>query len=137
MLSTIELERYIKGEVVNKLKNVNWQKINFEEGNDSSIEGTYIFCKNEKYHILFTEKGKVREDKVTLEKEEVLWNVVEIFSFDIAMEYAMNNREKGKDFRRALFKKELEIYSLFGEKFEIRKKIEFDEILKKNPYNDI
>lgn len=30
----------------------------------------------------------------------------------------MNNREKGKDFRRALFKKELEIYSLFGEQFE-------------------
>ena len=137
MLSTIELEQYIKREILNKLKNVNWEKINFKEGSDNSIQGTYIFCKNGKYHILFTEKGKVREDKTTLEKEEVLWNVVEIFSFDIAMEYAMNNREKGKDFRRALFKKELEIYSLFGEKFERRKKIEFDEILKKNPYNDI
>lgn len=67
----------------------------------------------------------------------MLWNVVEIFSFDIAMEYAMNNREKGKDFRRALFKKELEIYSLFGEQFEKRKKNELDEILKRNPYNDI
>ncbi len=136
MLSTIDLEKYIKREVLNNLKNVNWEKINFKEGNDSSVEGTYIFCKNEKYHILFTEKGKVREDKVTLEKE-VLWNVVEIFSFDIAMEYAMNNREKGKDFRRALFKKELEIYSLFGEQFEKRKKNELDEILKRNPYNDI
>lgn len=67
----------------------------------------------------------------------MLWNVVEIFSFDIAMEYAMNNREKGKDFRRALFKKELEIYSIFGEQFEKRKKNELDEILKRNPYNDI
>ena len=127
MLSTIELEQYIKREILNKLKNVNWEKINFKEGSDNSIEGTYIFCKNEKYHILFTEKGKVREDKTTLEKEEVLWNVVEIFSFDIAMEYAMNNREKGKDFRRALFKKELEIYSLFGEAFEKKKKKELED----------
>lgn len=87
-------------------------------------------------NIIFFLQRKVREDKVTLEKE-VLWNVVEIFSFDIAMEYAMNNREKGKDFRRALFKKELEIYSIFGEQFEKRKKNELDEILKRNPYNDI
>lgn len=99
MLSTIELEQYIKREILNKLKNVNWEKINFKEGSDNSIEGTYIFCKNGKYHILFTEKEK--------------------------------------DFRRALFKKELELCSLFGETFEKKKKKELEEILKRNPYNDI
>lgn len=137
MLSTIDLEKYIKKEILGRLRNVHWRDINFKEGNKNSIEGTYVFNKNNEYHILYTEKGKVKEDRVTFEKEEVLWCIVEIISFDIAMEYAIKNKEEGRDFRRALFKKEIEIYSLFGEKFEKTKRLEIEEILKRNPYNDI
>lgn len=136
MLSTIELEKYIKREITNKLNDVNWEKINFREGNENSTEGTYIFSGDDGYHILFTEKGKVREDKIMIEKKEVLWCVVNIFSFDIAMEYAMSNREKERDFRYGLFSKEIEICLLFGEEFEKRKKFEIEEILNKNPYNN-
>ena len=42
-----------------------------------------------------------------------------------------------QDFRRALFAKEKEIFSLFGQDFQKRKDEEIEEILKKNPYNDI
>ena len=137
MLSTTELEKYIKKEILDRLGEVNWRDINFKEGNENGLEGTYIFNQNNEYHILYTEKGKVKEDSVTFEKEEVLWRIVEIISFDTAMKYAIENKEEGKDFRRALFKKEIEIYSLFGEKFEKKKRIEIEEILKKSPYNDI
>ena len=137
MLSTIELEKYIKSEISNRLGEIDWKDINFKEGNKSSIEGTYIFNRNNKYHILYTEKGNVKEDRITSKKEEVLLTVVEIISFNIAMEYAIKNKEEGKDFRRVLFKKEIEIYSLFGEKLETKKRKEIEEILKNNPYNDI
>ncbi len=137
MLSTIELEKYIKKEISDRLGKVNWREINFKEGNENSIEGTYIFVQNREYHILYTEKGKVREDRVTSEKEEVLWAVMDIISFDIAMEHAIKNKEGGRDFRRELFKKEIEIFALFGIKFEKKKRQEIEEILKKNPYNDI
>lgn len=136
MLSEIELEKYIKKEILDRLGKVNWEGINFKKGKPNSIEGTYIFVQNNEYHVLYTEKGKVKEDRVTSEKEEVLWCVIDIISFDIAMGYAMNNREEGRDFRRVLFEKEKEIYSLFGEKFEKKKRLEIEEILKKNPYND-
>jgi len=53
------------------------------------------------------------------------------------MKYAMNNQEKGKDFRRPLFEKEKKIFALFGEDFLKRKDEEINEILEKNPYNDI
>lgn len=53
------------------------------------------------------------------------------------MNFALCNREKGKDFRRAIFAKEKEIFSLFGQDFKKRKEKEIEEILKKNPYNDI
>lgn len=46
------------------------------------------------YHILFTEKGKVREDKITTDEKEVIRSVLDIVSFDIAMEFAISNREK-------------------------------------------
>ena len=53
------------------------------------------------------------------------------------MNFALCNREKEKDFRRAIFAKEKEIFSLFGQDFKKRKEKEIEEILKKNPYNDI
>ena len=137
MYTTIELKRYIINQIENKIGSVDWRKINFAEGNENSAEGTYIFSRDNVYHILFTEKGKVREDKITTDEKEVIRSVLVIVSFDIAMEFAISNREKNKDFRRKLFEKEVEIYSLFGETFEKSKKREIEEILKENPYKDI
>lgn len=137
MYTTIELKRYIINQIENKIGSVDWRKINFAEGNENSTEGTYIFSRDNVYHILFTEKGKVREDKITTDEKEVIRSVLDIVSFDIAMEFAISNREKNKDFRRKLFEKEVEIYSLFGETFEKSKKREIEEILKENPYKDI
>ena len=137
MYTTIELKRYIINQIENKIGSVDWRKINFAEGNENSAEGTYIFSRDNVYHILFTEKGKVREDKITTDEKEVIRSVLDIVSFDIAMDFAISNREKNKDFRRKLFEKEVEIYSLFGETFEKSKKREIEEILKENPYKDI
>ena len=137
MYTTIELKRYIINQIENKIGSVDWRKINFAEGNENSAEGTYIFSRDNVYHILFTEKGKVREDKITTDEKEVIRSVLDIVSFDIAMEFAISNREKNKVFRRKLFEKEVEIYSLFGETFEKSKKREIEEILKENPYKDI
>ena len=137
MYTTIELKRYIINQIENKIGSVDWRKINFAEGNENSAEGTYIFSRDNVYHILFTEKGKVREDKITTDEKEVIRSVLDIVSFDIAMEFAISNREKNKDFRRKLFEKEVEIYSLFGETFEKSKKREIEEILKEKPYKDI
>lgn len=137
MYTTIELKRYIINQIENKIGSVDWRKINFAEGNENSAEGTYIFSRDNVYHILFTEKGKVREDKITTDEKEVIRSALDIVSFDIAMEFAISNREKNKDFRRKLFEKEVEIYSLFGETFEKSKKREIEEILKENPYKDI
>lgn len=129
MLSTEELKNYVYSEIWTKLGDVSCGNLFFREGTDNSVEGTYIFAKNNEYHILFTEKGKVRSDIVTNEKREVLWNVIEIFSTNIIMNFAICNREKGKDFRRAFFAKEKEIFSLFGKDFEKRKDEEIQEIL--------
>lgn len=137
MLSTEELKKYVCNEIQTRLGEVSCSNLFFAEGTDNSIEGTYIFNRDNKYHVLFSEKGKIRSDIVTDEKREVLWNALGVFSTNIIMNFAIRNREKGKDFRRALFAKEKEIFSLFGKDFEERKIEEIEEILKNNPYNDI
>lgn len=137
MLSTEELKNYVYSEIRTKLGDVSCSNLFFCEGTDNSVEGMYIFTKNNEYHILFVEKGKVRSDIVTNEEREVLWNAVEIFSTNIIMNFAICNRQKGKDFRRAFFAKEKEIFSQFGKDFEKRKDEEIQEVLKRNPYNDI
>ncbi|MCM1088327.1 MAG: hypothetical protein NC419_09225 [Muribaculaceae bacterium] len=73
---------------------------------------------------------------MTDEKREVLWNALEVISSDTVINFAMRHREKGKDFRRAFFAKEKEIFSLFGSDFEKRKEKEIEEILRRNPYHD-
>ena len=96
MLTTEELRNYVYGEIRMRLGEVTCGSLFFCEGTDNSAEGTYIFNKNGEYHIIFTEKGKIRSDIVTDEKREVLWNAVQVLSANIIMNFAICNREKGK-----------------------------------------
>lgn len=65
MLSTEELKQYVYNEMNDRLGKVSCKTLFFAEGTSNSIEGTYIFNKNNEYHILFAEKGKIRSDIVT------------------------------------------------------------------------
>ena len=66
----------------------------------------------------------------------MLWYVLEVVLFNVAMDYAIKNQKNGKDFRRILFAKEIELYSEFGEDFRVRKAEEINKILEINPYVD-
>lgn len=66
------------------------------EGIDNSPDGTYIFYKNNNFHVVFTEKVKIRIHKEYDKVEDVLWDVLEIVLFDVAMDYALKNRSKEK-----------------------------------------
>lgn len=136
MFSTKELELYIKKEISNKISGIDWKSIYFMEGDEKSKEGTYVFEKNNKYYVLLIEKGNVLDEAIFIEEKEVLMKVLNICSFSVAMKYAIENRVAGADFRRLLFQKEIEIFSLFGEEFRRRKVNEIECILQKAPYID-
>ncbi len=136
MLDTRELEKEIKSQITKTIPNINFNGINFSIGTDNSPEGTYIYAQEDKYHLVFTEKGKVRVHRELDTKDEVLWSVLDIVVFDVAMDYAMKNRVQGEDFRRQLFAKEIELYARFGKVFENRKIDEINKILEENPYCD-
>lgn len=136
LMDTNMLKKEIESQVTKVFPGIDLKQINFCEGGDNSPEGTYVFYKNNKYHILFTEKGKIRTHKEYESIDDILWEVLDIVLFNIAMEYAVKNKEKGRDFRRLLFAKEIELYAKFGKDFENRKINEINHLLEENPYID-
>lgn len=136
MQTTKELEKNIKQKIYDKIPNINLQSINFIEGNDESPEGIYVFTENDEYIFIYTEKGKIRERKVLNNENDLMWSILNSVLFKVSMEYAIANRRTGEDFRKALFIKEIELFSLFGDEFKKRKIDEIESILLKNPYND-
>ncbi|MDE5985432.1 MAG: immunity 63 family protein [Eubacterium sp.] len=137
MLSTGELEMVIKKRIKEKLPNSNLDSIMFCVGHDNSIEGTYIFSDENAYHFVFTEKGRICEHKILNSVDDVLWYVLDNIIFDISLEYAKKNHIDGMDFRRPLFEKEIELFSIFGKEFKKRKLDEICSVLENNPYCDI
>ena len=135
-MNTKQLEREIRTQVNRVYPELDLRGIYFSEGTENSPEGTYVYSRGNEFHVVFIEKGKRKTQEICHKLNEVLWNVLETVLFDVAMDYALKHRVEGKDFRRPLFKKEVELYGRFSKEFENRKRDEINQILKENPYND-
>lgn len=55
---------------------------------------------------------------------DFLYYLVEVISFEVAINYAKNNRDNSREYREIVFEKELELFSRFGEAFFVRKRAE-------------
>ena len=119
------------------LPDLSLNNINFSIGTDNSPEGIYIYMQNDMYHYVITEEGKIRIHRQTDNQEEVFWILLNEILFQVASDYATQNRIPRKDFGRKFFEKEIiELFSKFGVNFGRRKDEEINEILKRRPYND-
>lgn len=54
----------------------------------------------------------------------------------MALDYEKTHRQFGKDCRRILFAKLVELYAKFSKEFGDRKAAEIEEILREHPYPD-
>ena len=135
MLSTKKLQKYILKEL-KKGPAMSTSILHFCEGQPGSEEGVYVFSKDGRYMLQANEKGTLTDMCETTDKREILWGVVNNVSIDTMLQYARSHTPTDVDFRRAMFEKELEIFSAFGADFKQRKEREIAEILERFPYND-
>lgn len=136
-MDTAMLEKTIRDTVNEKMPGLDLSDFHFYAGEATGLEGIYVYEDRGKYYFVTMERGQTKERLELESEEEVLWNVLNAVLFNIASFYASKNTAKGTDFRRALFAKEIELYSKFGEKFEERRRKEIEGILKEHPYNDL
>lgn len=128
-----DLNKIFDEEVIgNNLKN-----IRFDYGDGGYEPGNYVYEDNGLYHYVGVgDRGGIEISKESKNVDEVLYEIYRDITFKEATKYAMINREKGKDWRRILFAKQLEMLRIIGNRFYIKRSNEIQEILKSNPYND-
>jgi len=140
ILKTNDLEKYIKNiinETLTKYSqpDINFS-INFKKGCIGDMDGEYVYSSSIEYYYLFLERGNIENEKNTTDLFDIVYWSLQEYIFNLAMDYAQENRNPLSDFRRILFKKELEIWKSVGQNFYMRRKQEIDKLLIDNPYID-
>ena len=128
-----DLNKILDEEIIrNNLKN-----IHFDYGEGGYEPGNYVYEDNGLYHYVGVgDRGDIEISKESKNVDEVLYEIYSDITFKEATKYAMINRKKGKDWRRILFAKQLEMLRIIGNRFYIKRSNAIQEILKSNPYND-
>jgi hypothetical protein len=88
------------------------------------------------YVYIVTERGNVLETRRTLDAEELVYWLMSNVVFDLACDFEVQHRAKGRSFRRMLFAKEIELMSQIDPSWGQRKAEEIEAILAKAPYDD-
>ena len=88
------------------------------------------------YAYVVTERGNEYERRETNDPDELLYWLVSDTTREAAQLFELANRVAGRDFRRLLFAKHVELLENIRAEWGSRKREEYDTILKKHPYND-
>lgn len=112
-------------------------KMYFCYGNGDYEPGTYIYEKNGIYHYIGVgDRGGIDNEIKTSNINDILYKIYSTITFNEAVKFAMTNREKDKDWRRILFKKQLELLRCIGEIYYEKRNKEIETILSTSPYKD-
>lgn len=134
-MATDELAQHITQIVHNNLGDIDIPIV-FDKPKSANLEGTYVFSDNEMYHYVFIERGKVGFYNRYTKLVDIYYAVIKDLIAPIAKDYEFKNRNRGQDFRRIWFSKELVLWALFGEELYNKAKREIDAIILNHPYVD-
>ena len=96
----------------------------------------FVKVSEEFYEYIIEERGYIFETRATKNVEDVLYWIMNDVIFKVASEYEIKNRVAGRDFRRLLFDKEIELFKRINLKWAERRKEERGRRLAPYPYND-
>ena len=107
----------------------------FSETKEVFNEGSSIYI-NDKYHYIIMEKGQINQHYESQEIDDILYPLFKDITSTLAQEYEVNNRIEKEDFRRVLWRKQLELLEKLDKKFRKIREKEIKDILKIAPYSD-
>jgi hypothetical protein len=138
-LSTNELEGHITGL---------WSKIAVAAADDGVYwpflitftadkgEEGRCYSDDDGYHYRYFERGILRQDEATSDLSEITFIALESSVHPLASRYECKHRIKGQDFRRLLFEKELQYFSIIGEEYKRKIEAKINKVLESVPYKD-
>jgi hypothetical protein len=90
----------------------------------------------DKYHYVVCERGNEYERKSTTDEDELLYWLISDDVSEMAGDFELKHRVKGKDFRRVRFAKEIALMGRISSEWAERKTDDIQKILADHPYND-
>ncbi|MEB6380128.1 immunity 63 family protein [Leclercia adecarboxylata] len=96
----------------------------------------YISFENNTYNYIYSERGYELSRKVTHSLNTLLYWIMSEFACQIAYQYELAHRIKGKDGRRIAFPKFIEIMANMNPAWESEARNEIQNILAEAPYDD-
>jgi hypothetical protein len=90
----------------------------------------------EGFHFVTTERGLELNRETFDSPDGLLYAAVSLATFWMGVEFEFRNRDEGKDCRRMIFAKQLELLWLADHAWAARRSEEIAAILRENPYQD-
>lgn len=116
---------------------IDMNSIFFEESNPAKAPGTYVYADSMGYHLdIVGDRGGVVEEIIKKNVDDLYFELCWTLSSSISTLYAGKNRIKGKDWRRIMFAKRVQLLENINSDFAKKGKILIDEILENAPYDD-
>ena len=91
---------------------------------------------NGELHYVITDAGETRNRKVTRDHDQLMYWLMRDVTMAAAHEQEIEGRVPGKDVRRQLFSKQLEMLDRMSSKWTAERQKEIDGILERFPYED-
>jgi len=105
-------------------------------GSTRDFGNPHIEVDKKNYHYVIVERGIEWERSTTQNLNELLYWIFNDVTFQMACDYEVKNRVNNQDFRRELFRKQLEFMKNINSDFSKKLEEEIREILKNHPFND-
>jgi len=97
----------------------------------------HVEVRADSYHYVVTERGSEFERRRTTDPDELLFWLMSDVTFSLASEYELEHRVFGRDFRRLLFQKQIDLMGQLNADWSERKKQEIERVLAAYPYDDV
>lgn len=96
----------------------------------------HVEVSGDRLSYVVTERGSELERRTTTSQDDLLYWLASDMVFSLAGHYELNHREPGRDFRRVMFARELELMARLNSAWHDRKEAEIMGILARHPYRD-
>jgi hypothetical protein len=89
------------------------------------------------FHFVIVERGQELRRITTQNMDDLLYHVFEAVTFSLACDFELAHRIQGQDFRRMLFKRQIDLLALLSPAWAERESRDHDRILHEHPFDDL
>jgi len=88
------------------------------------------------YHYVIVERGQKCKRVTTQDLDELLYHVFEAVTFSSTVQYELAHRTEDSDFRRIMFRRQIELLGKLSPAWAERESVDHDRILREHPFDD-